>query len=60
MNYSLGGHDEWNIWFLLNDLRVKRLDRKSAIGELIPGFFEGRQVTPADFKNTTITGYEVQ
>jgi hypothetical protein len=60
MNYSLGGHDEWNIWFLLNDLRVKKLGRRTAIGELIPGFFEGRQVTPADFTVRTINGYEVQ
>lgn len=60
MNYSLGGHDEWNIWVLLNELRTKNLDRRTAIGELIPGFFEGKQVTPADYTVKTITGYEVK
>jgi len=60
MNYSLGGHDEWNIWFLINNLRVQNLDRKTAIGELIPGFFEGKQITPGDFTDMAITGYEVK
>ncbi len=58
MNYSLGGHDEWNIWVLLNQLRVKALDRRTAVGEILPGFFEGKQCTPGDFTVRTITGYE--
>jgi len=60
MNYSLGGHDEWNIWVLLNQLRVKKLEIRDAIGELIPGYFEGNQITPGDFTVKTITGYEVK
>jgi hypothetical protein len=59
MNYSLGGHDEWNIWILLNELRMKKMERKTAMGELIPGFFEGSQITPGDFIVRTIPGYEV-
>ena len=58
MNYSLGGHDEWNIWYLLNSLRVSKLERRDAIGELIPGYFEGLQVTPGDYATKTIAGYE--
>src|SRR5258705_4812345 len=60
MNYSLGGHDEWNIWVLLNELRVQKLKRKEAVGEIIPGYFEGKQITPGDFTVRTITGYEVK
>jgi hypothetical protein len=60
MNYSLGGHDEWNIWNLLNELRVQKLDRRTAVGEIIPGFFEGKQITPGDFTVKTITGYETK
>ncbi len=56
MNYSLGGHDEWNIWVLLNGLRI---EKKHDIGELIPGFFEGKQIAPGVLSNKTITGYEV-
>ncbi len=57
MNYSLGGHDEWNIWILLNEHRI---ERKHDIGELIPGFFEGKQIEPGVLSNKTITGYEVK
>jgi hypothetical protein len=59
MNYSLGGHDEWNIWVLLNQLRVKNLDQGAGVGELIPGFFEGKQITPGDLTVKTTIGYEV-
>lgn len=60
VNFSLGSHDEWNIWFLLNQKRIEVLDRKTAIGNLVPGFFEGRQVTPVDFCNRAISGYEIE
>jgi hypothetical protein len=60
MNYSLGGHDEWNIWVLLNELRIQKLERRAAVGELIPGFFDGKQITPGDFTVKTITGYETK
>jgi hypothetical protein len=45
---------------LLNELRVKNLDRRSAIGELLSGYFEGKQITSGDFIVKTITGYEVK
>lgn len=65
VNYSLGSHDEWNIWYLLNKKRVeyydskKDLGRKEGIGDLIPGYFDGKQLTPSDFVTKAITGYEV-
>ena len=58
INFSLGSHDEWNIWFLLNQKKIQVLDRKTAIGNLTPAFFEGKQVTPVDFNNRAISGYE--
>jgi len=64
MNYSPGGHDEWNIWYLLNELRIKKADgdikagRKAGIGELIPAYFDTKQVTPADFVTRGYSGYE--
>lgn len=57
MNYSLGGHDEWNIWVLLNELRI---EKKRGIGDLIPGFFESKQITPGDLSDKTIAGYETK
>lgn len=57
MNYSLGGHDEWNIWILLNELRI---EKKYGIGDLIPGFFEGKQITPGDLSDKTMAGYETK
>ena len=60
VNFSVGSHDEWNIWIRLNQKRIEKMDRKTAIGSLIPGFFEGRQVTPSDFINRTYSGYEVE
>ncbi len=65
INFSLGSHDEWNIWHLLNINRVNYYDfvtesgRKNGIGNLLPGFFDGRQLNPADFVTKAITGYEV-
>jgi hypothetical protein len=63
VNFSSGSHDEWNIWQLLNKKRVEyydnREDRKNGIGDLIPGFFESKQLNPADFMVRTMKGYEV-
>lgn len=54
-NYSLGSHDEWNIWVLLNRLRLER--SKGNTGTLLPGFFDGRQVDPGASMMLTANGY---
>lgn len=63
INFSLGSHDEWNILNLINKMRIdyydKLKDRKNGIGDLVPGFFEGKQLTPVDFIGRAISGYEV-
>ncbi len=59
VNFSLGSHDEWNIWIHLNQKRLAVFERKEAIGNLIPAFFDGKQVTPADFITRTAPGYEL-
>jgi hypothetical protein len=59
VNFSLGSHDEWNIWHLLNAGRVKNLSRREAIGELLPGFFDGKQITPGEYTVKAVTGYEI-
>ncbi|HEU4455808.1 MAG TPA: hypothetical protein VFR81_22275 [Longimicrobium sp.] len=56
-NYSLGSHDEWNTWVLLNRQRLKKF--KNDTGRLIPGFFDGRQVDPAAAVTLTSNGYGV-
>jgi len=59
VNFSLGGHDEWNIWVSLNHKRVAIFEKREANGNLIPAFFDGRQVTPSDFVTKTAPGYEL-
>ena len=49
-NFSLGCHDEWNIFRLINQARLDASKTNSApngdAGELLSGFFDGRQITP--------------
>ncbi len=59
INFSSGSHDEWNIWSEINRKRIAKLERKEALGNLMPAFFEGKQVTPADFTIRADKGYEV-
>jgi hypothetical protein len=56
-NFSLGSHDEWNIWQLLNDRR--RASSPTGIADQIAGFFEGRQIDPASSAAKTAPGYAV-
>lgn len=48
VNFSLGSHDEWNIWRLLNQRRLEvSMSDKSPngdVGDLIPGYFDGNQI----------------
>lgn len=53
-NFSKGAHDEWNIWVLLNQARI---DNGASISDLMPGFFEDKQVDPAAASNLIPSGY---
>lgn len=57
VNYSLGSHDEWNIWKLLNARRRKAPD--GGIGEQIAGFFEGAQIACSSTEIGVSPGYEL-
>ncbi len=57
VNFSLGSHDEWNIWRLLNERR--RASGKYGISDQIAGYFEGRQIAPGATVVPTAPGYEV-
>jgi len=59
VNFSLGSHDEWNIWVTLNQKRLAIFEKREAIGNLIPGFFDGTQVIPSGFVTKTAPGYEL-
>lgn len=52
-NYSLGCHDEWLIFKMLNEVRRA----KAGIGEQIGGFFDGRQIDPASTETGVTGGY---
>ena len=55
-NFSLGSHDEWNIFRLLNEKRQQ--DPKERVGARIAGFFDGRQIDLASAEAVTSKGYE--
>ncbi|MGH8904581.1 MAG: hypothetical protein ACRDYA_23580 [Egibacteraceae bacterium] len=55
-SYSLGSHDEWNIFVRLNQARAGH--PQYGPGEQITGFFDGRQLTLADSEQQTSPGYE--
>lgn len=53
--YSLGGHDEWNIFVRLNRARVA--DAQYGAGEQLAGFFAGRPLSAAEAELETSAGY---
>ena len=55
MNFSLGSHDEWNIWQELNE---RRRATPQGIAEQIAGYFDGRQLDPGSFSVRTAPGYQ--
>lgn len=57
VNFSLGSHDEWNLWRLLNQLR--RDASPHGVSDQIAGFFEGIQLDPSATVTRTARGYEV-
>lgn len=52
-NYSLGSHDEWNIWRKLNALRLRRM----GVGGQVAGYFEGRQIDLSSSETGVSRGY---
>ena len=63
-NYSLGCHDEWNIFLGLNARRRAILEKADGrelggIGEQIAGFFDGRQIDPASTEIGVSGGYAI-
>jgi hypothetical protein len=54
-NYSLGSHDEWNIWRKLNALRLRRI----GVGAQVAGYFEGRQIDLSSCEASVSRGYAV-
>jgi hypothetical protein len=62
-NFSLGSHDEWEIFRLLNELRRKKSSTRTMkggdVGEQISGFFDGNQVDPASSEAHLSKGYAV-
>ncbi|MGH7570354.1 MAG: hypothetical protein ACREMK_00735 [Gemmatimonadota bacterium] len=57
VNFSLGSHDEWNIWRLLNERR--RASSPQGVSDQIAGFFEDAQLDPASFVSPTAPGYQI-
>jgi hypothetical protein len=55
VNFSLGCHDEWNIWQGINE---RRRGAGEGIADQIAGYFDGRQVDPGAFVGRTAPGYE--
>jgi len=49
-NFSLGSHDEWQIFILINQKRLRNSRKNETpngdVGELLPGFFDGKQIDP--------------
>ena len=60
-NFSLGCHDEWNIFCLINRARLQHnseiLKQIGDVGDLLAGFFDGRQVDPGAAVSFVDRGY---
>jgi hypothetical protein len=54
-NSSLGAHDEWNIWVLLNRRRLALTNGDT--GVFMPAYFDGKQVDPGASTILTSNGY---
>jgi hypothetical protein len=56
--YSLGSHDEWNIFVRLNARRLNEHRAAYGAGEQIAGFYDGRQLDPVAAEREVSRGYE--
>ena len=59
VNFSLGSHDEWNIFRLLNQNR-RALVGGQKTGDQLGGFFDGRQIDPAATETAVSAGYAIR
>lgn len=57
-NFSMGCHDEWNIWVLLNRLRLQAPTH--SMGRQITGYFDGKQISPAASEQLVSPGYALE
>ncbi len=64
INFSLGSHDEWNIFRLLNEKRRHATVRPEMPSgdpsEQIAGFFDGKQISPAATETVLSAGYAIK
>jgi hypothetical protein len=59
-NFSMGSHDEWNIWRELNARRIfGPTDEGFGIGSQIAGYFEGIQIVPGAAERPITPGYAI-
>jgi hypothetical protein len=59
-NFSMGSHDEWNIWRELNERRIcGPTDEGFGIGSQIAGYFEGIQIVPGAAERPITPGYAI-
>jgi hypothetical protein len=63
INFSLGSHDEWTIFRLINQGRRKRSAGPGMVdgdpGEQVAAFFDGHQVDPSASEASLSRGYAV-
>ena len=55
VNFSLGSHDEWLIFKILNGMRREK--SKGDVGTQIAGYFDGGQIDPASSEQLLSPGY---
>lgn len=62
-NFSLGSHDEWAIFRLINEARRKKTAQLGMldgdVGDQIAGYFDGNQVDPSSSEGKLSRGYAV-
>lgn len=58
VNFSLGSHDEFNLWQELN--RRRRAASPHGIADQIAGFFDGRQLDPSAAVRPIPPGYAIE
>lgn len=60
-NFSLGCHDEWNIFRLINERRLELTRNDDLpngnVGEVLAGFFDGKQIDPGAAVTCVSKGY---
>lgn len=55
--FSLGAHDEWNLFAMVNQNRLKSMD--FGLGAQVAMYFDGRAVSPGDMNARALPGYEI-